>query len=65
MNRNKNKILALLASALMLCTACDDKLDIVPLGKTTLDTVDDLETLLNQTPLLYMEDNEFYRFSYT
>lgn len=59
MNRNKNKILALLASALMLCTACDDKLDIVPLGKTTLDTVDDLETLLNQTPLLYMEDNEF------
>ena len=59
MNRNRNKILALLASALMLCTACDDKLDIVPLGKTTLDTVDDLETLLNQTPLLYMEENDF------
>ena len=45
MNRNRNKILALLASALMLCTACDDKLDIVPLGETTLTTVDELESL--------------------
>ena len=55
----KNIFHSLLLAAAMCCTACDDKLDIVPLGKTTLDTVDDLETLLNQTPLLYMEDNEF------
>lgn len=49
----------LLLAAALCCTACDDKLDIVPLGETTLDTVDDLETLLNQVPQLYMEDNEF------
>lgn len=48
----------LLASALC-CTACDDKLDIVPLGKTTLSSLSDLETLLNQTPRLYMDNNEY------
>ena len=54
------KIFHILLLAAILCgTACDDKLDIVPLGETTLDTVDDLETLLNQVPQLYMEDNEF------
>lgn len=40
------KILAFLAAALIM-TGCDDKLDIVPLGKSTLSTVNDLETLLN------------------
>ena len=41
------------------CTACEDKLDIVPLGETTLTTVDELETLLNQEPLLYQLENHF------
>lgn len=40
------KIIAFFAAALIL-TGCDDKLDIVPLGKSTLSTVNDLETLLN------------------
>lgn len=33
---------------LLLCTTCDNKLDIVPKGKTTLENVTDLELLLNQ-----------------
>lgn len=41
------KILGILAVMLMF-VSCEDKLDIKPLGKTTLDSVDDLETLLNQ-----------------
>lgn len=49
----------LMLAAALCCTACDDKLDIVPLGKTTLSSLSDLETLLNQVPQLYMEDNEF------
>lgn len=49
------KIFTIVLTAVMLCctTACEDKLDIVPLGETTLDSVDDLETLLNQVPMLY------------
>lgn len=42
------KILSLVIGASMLFTSCDDKLDIIPKGDTTLDTVDDIETLLNQ-----------------
>ena len=33
---------------LLLFVSCDDKLDIVPKGKTTLDNISDLETLLEQ-----------------
>lgn len=33
---------------LLALSACDDKLDITPKGQTTLQTVDDLELLLNQ-----------------
>lgn len=33
---------------LLLCTTCDNKLDIIPKGKTTLEKVSDLELLLNQ-----------------
>ena len=50
---------ALLMAAALSLTACEDKLDIVPLGETTLTTVDELESLLNQEPLLYFLDNEF------
>lgn len=32
----------------LLLTGCDDKLDIVPKGQSTLETVDDLELLLNR-----------------
>ena len=32
----------------MMSVSCDSKLDITPSDKTTLDTVSDLETLLNQ-----------------
>lgn len=42
------KIFIMALSAILLLGACDDKLDIVPKGQTTLSTVDDLELLLNQ-----------------
>lgn len=45
------KICVLFAAMLML-TACDSKLDIVPKGKTTLSNVADLETLLEQQWML-------------
>ena len=48
----KKKIIGLFAAALMF-TACDDKLDFTPLGMSTLDTVSDLETLLNQPWYVY------------
>lgn len=51
------KILTLATAALLTFASCDSKLDIVPLGMTTLETVDDLETLLNQEPMLYLDDN--------
>ncbi|MDE5953778.1 MAG: hypothetical protein K2G72_03760, partial [Duncaniella sp.] len=39
--------------AVLLCmVSCDSKLDIVPLGKTTLDNVADLESLLEQKFML-------------
>ncbi len=45
----RNILIACGAALLMWCTtACDDKLDIVPKGKTTLENVTDLELLLNQ-----------------
>ena len=44
-------IMAAIAAVISL-TACDSKLDIKPLGKTTLDKVEDLESLLNQMPML-------------
>lgn len=55
------KIFTAVLTAVMLCctTACEDKLDIVPLGETTLNSVDDLETLLNQVPMLYQTENQF------
>ena len=55
------KIFTAVLTAVMLCctTACEDKLDIVPLGETTLNSVDDLETLLNQEPMLYQTENQF------
>lgn len=37
----------LLVLSMLLFAACDDKLDIVPKGQSTLETVDDLEMLLN------------------
>ncbi|MCC8113267.1 MAG: RagB/SusD family nutrient uptake outer membrane protein [Bacteroidales bacterium] len=45
--RHKKYIIWLSTLGLTL-GACDSKLDIVPLGQTTLDTLDELETLLNQ-----------------
>lgn len=48
------KITILLTSLLCLMfSSCESKLDIIPLGETTLDNLDDLESLLNQTPMLY------------
>lgn len=40
------KIFSICAVAAFLLCGCDDKLDIVPKGKTTLDNIADLETLL-------------------
>lgn len=44
------------ASALLVVSAlgaCDSKLDIVPKGQSTLDSVDDIETLLNTSYTIY------------
>lgn len=55
---------------LSLWTSCDDKLDITPKGQTVLNTLEDLENLLNQeydlgTPIgdLCVICNESYSFS--
>ena len=53
------KILLTLASAAMLLTSCDDKLDIKPYGSSTLSTVDELETLLNGLPYLWSGSDYF------
>lgn len=39
--------------------SCDDKLDIVPLGMTTINSTDDLESLLNQQWRVYDWDIDF------
>lgn len=49
------KIFIMALSAILLLGACDDKLDIVPKGQTTLSTVNDLELLLNQEYTLSVE----------
>lgn len=41
-------MISALAALVMTMTACDDKLDIVPKGKTTLTKIADVELLLNQ-----------------
>lgn len=46
------KTLIIISLALIMM-ACDSKLDIVPLGKSTLNTVNDLECLLNQPYMIY------------
>ena len=48
------------AAFLFTLASCEEKLDIKPLGMTTLDTVSDLETLLNWEP-----DIEILEISYT
>lgn len=48
--KNKNRGLGLLPFCLftfLLFVGCDDQLDIVPKGQSTLETIDDLELLLN------------------
>lgn len=56
-----NKILTTAIAGLMMlgaATSCDDKLEIIPKGQTTLSNVDDLETLLNQRFILYPKPSE-------
>lgn len=43
------RIIFAVAVALVTFTSCDSKLDIIPKGQTTLETVTDLEYLLNNT----------------
>lgn len=43
------RIIFAVAVLLAVFTSCDDKLDIIPKGQTTLETVTDLEYLLNNT----------------
>lgn len=57
----KHTIFTLLLFIAFCFVACEDKLDIKPLGKTTLDNVDDLETLLNQIPRI-AQDNDYNDF---
>lgn len=42
----------LMALTLLIFSSCDSKLDIVPKGKTTLDNIEDLETLLENEWIL-------------
>lgn len=49
----KYGILAVLGMMLFTATSCDDQLEIIPKGQTTLSNVDDLETLLNQQFVIY------------
>ncbi|WP_302573648.1 RagB/SusD family nutrient uptake outer membrane protein [uncultured Duncaniella sp.] len=44
----KKLILPSLVAIALAVTSCDDKLDIIPKGETTLNTIADLELLLNQ-----------------
>ena len=44
----KLKYIILQTFILLFMTSCEDKLDIIPKGKTTLNNVTDLELLLNQ-----------------
>ena len=55
----KKYILALASVAMLMTTSCDSKLDIKPYGDSTLSTVDELETLLNNTSYLYKGDDYF------
>lgn len=48
----KKNIFISVISALLMFASCDDQLDIVPKGKTTLEKVSDLEALLNQEYML-------------
>lgn len=57
----KHQLYALLAATLLsVATACDDQLDIKPLGKTTLDRVEDLESLLNQVPRIALGNDSYF-----
>jgi len=49
----KYMTLAFMGMMLVAATSCDDQLEIIPKGQTTLSTVDDLETLLNQKFMIY------------
>lgn len=54
----KNIIPAIIGASMML-SACDDKLDIVPRGMSTLYTVDDLGAMLNQEWRIFDTDFDF------
>lgn len=49
----------LLLGLLTVMSSCDDKLDIVPRGMSTLYTVEDLAAILNQQWRIY-DDNQYY-----
>ena len=56
---SRHLLACLLCWAVTAFTACEDQLDITPKGKVTLETVDELELLLNQEYMLgdYPADN--------
>lgn len=47
---------AVIAAASLGLSSCEDRLDIVPKGSTTLNTVDELESLINQRWRIYDTD---------
>lgn len=53
------KIYTIISIVALLLTSCDSKLDIVPKGQSTLDTVDDLETLFNQNHRFYAKSIKY------
>jgi len=53
------RILFVLLGAAATLSSCDDKLDIVPRGMSTLYTVDDLGTMLNQEWRIFDSDFDF------
>ncbi len=53
-----NKIIIGCVALMLFATACDDQLEIVPKGKTTLEKINDLELLFNQEWSLQLEPGD-------
>lgn len=58
MKMKKHIYTLLLAATAMFCS-CESRLDIVPKGSTTLSTVDELESLINQRWRIYDNDLDY------
>ena len=55
------KIFSGVVRGVMVCwsSGCEEKVDIVGLGERSLESVDELERLLNEVGMLFERENEF------